>query len=158
MLWIRYETEFFMNVVHGKGIISWAAVDSNRSDLQCDELIGFVTARVVTATEGEVGYFTQFRLHLSALQFGVLLISFYIAEKGQQQLFLCCWKFWENVFNLDLCVFSLEELFAQYLCQIYQIWKNLQYVQAEYIFVLWLFCQSVLSGSISNICDKSCSG
>jgi len=50
---IKYEAEFFMNVVHGKGIISWAAVDSNRSDLQCDELIGFVTARVVTATEGE---------------------------------------------------------------------------------------------------------
>jgi hypothetical protein len=87
---IKYETEFFMNVVHGKGIISWAAVDSNRSDLQCDELIGFVTARVVTATEGEVGYFTQFHLQLSALQFGLLLISFYIAEKGQQQLFLCC--------------------------------------------------------------------
>jgi hypothetical protein len=79
-----------MNVVHGKGIISWAAVDSNRSDLQCDELIGFVTARVVTATEGEVGYFTQFSLRLSALQFGLFVISFYIAEKGQQQLFLCC--------------------------------------------------------------------
>jgi hypothetical protein len=37
------------------------------------------------------------------LQFRLLLISFYIAEKGQQQLFLRCWKFWENVFDLELC-------------------------------------------------------
>jgi hypothetical protein len=64
-------------------------VDSNRSDLQCDELIEFVTACIVTATEGEVGYFTYFCLHLSALQFGLLLVSFSIAEKGQVQLLLC---------------------------------------------------------------------
>lgn len=43
-----------MNVIHGRGIISWAAVDTSRSDSQCDELIGFVTARVVTASECEV--------------------------------------------------------------------------------------------------------
>jgi ribosomal protein S18 acetylase RimI-like enzyme len=50
---IKYETEFFMNVIHGRGIISWAAVDTSRSDSHCDELIGFVTARVVTASECE---------------------------------------------------------------------------------------------------------
>lgn len=46
--------DFFLNVVHGRGIISWAAVDRSRTDSQCDELIGFVTARVITASEGEV--------------------------------------------------------------------------------------------------------
>jgi hypothetical protein len=51
---VRYEAEFFNNVVHGRGIISWAAVDTSRSDAQCDELIGFVTARVLAASEGEV--------------------------------------------------------------------------------------------------------
>lgn len=50
----RYETEFFMNVIHGRGIISWAAVDTSRSDSHCDELIGFVTARVITASECDV--------------------------------------------------------------------------------------------------------
>lgn len=50
---IKYETEFFINVVHGRGIISWAAVDRSRSDSHCDEIIGFVTARVIAASEGE---------------------------------------------------------------------------------------------------------
>ncbi|BBN10460.1 histone acetyltransferase MCC1 [Marchantia polymorpha subsp. ruderalis] len=50
---IKYELEFFSNVVHGHGIISWAAVDTNRSSEKCDELVGFVTARVVAATESE---------------------------------------------------------------------------------------------------------
>lgn len=55
-VWLcRYETEFFINVVHGRGIISWAAVDRSRSDSHCDEIIGFVTARVIAASEGEVG-------------------------------------------------------------------------------------------------------
>lgn len=46
---IKYELEFFVNVVHGHGIISWAAIDTNRSD----ELIGFVTARVVSVEDSE---------------------------------------------------------------------------------------------------------
>ncbi|CAM6088209.1 unnamed protein product [Calypogeia fissa] len=50
---IKYELEFFVNVVHGNGIISWAAVDTNRPNEQCDELIGFITARVVAADESE---------------------------------------------------------------------------------------------------------
>lgn len=50
----RYETEFFHNVVNGNGIVSWAAVDRSRPDEQSDELIGFVTARVVSAKESEV--------------------------------------------------------------------------------------------------------
>ncbi|KAL2636336.1 hypothetical protein R1flu_007815 [Riccia fluitans] len=50
---IKYESEFFSNVVHGHGIISWGAVDISRSSDNCDELVGFVTARVVTATENE---------------------------------------------------------------------------------------------------------
>ena len=58
----RYESEFFMNVVHGRGIISWAAVDTSRSDSQCDELIGFVTARIVAAADGEVSALNCFTL------------------------------------------------------------------------------------------------
>lgn len=50
----RYESEFFQNVVNGRDIVSWAAVDRNRSNGQSDELIGFVTARIVLAKESEV--------------------------------------------------------------------------------------------------------
>ncbi|KAK1326885.1 hypothetical protein QJS10_CPA01g02944 [Acorus calamus] len=52
---IRYEMEFFLSVVNGHDIVSWAAVDTNRPDSQSDELIGFVTARVVSAKESEIG-------------------------------------------------------------------------------------------------------
>ncbi|XP_020528960.1 histone acetyltransferase MCC1 isoform X3 [Amborella trichopoda] len=50
----RYESEFFLNVVHGRDIVSWGAVDSSRPCNQSDELIGFVTARVVVASESEL--------------------------------------------------------------------------------------------------------
>lgn len=50
----RYEADFYMNAVHGRGIISWAAVDTSRSDPYCDELIGFVTSRVISPSVGEV--------------------------------------------------------------------------------------------------------
>ncbi|XP_063944864.1 histone acetyltransferase MCC1 isoform X3 [Daucus carota subsp. sativus] len=46
---IRYESEFYLNVVHGRDIVSWGAVDRNRSDGLSDQLIGFVTARLVMA-------------------------------------------------------------------------------------------------------------
>ncbi|GKV05613.1 hypothetical protein SLEP1_g17600 [Rubroshorea leprosula] len=52
---IRYESEFFQNVVNGRDIVSWAAVDRNRPDGHSDELIGFVTARIVLAKESEIG-------------------------------------------------------------------------------------------------------
>ncbi|XP_048138482.1 histone acetyltransferase MCC1 isoform X1 [Rhodamnia argentea] len=53
--WIyRYESEFFQNVVHGRGIVAWAAVDHSRDDGKSDELIGFVTARVVLAKDSEI--------------------------------------------------------------------------------------------------------
>ncbi|XP_030463239.2 histone acetyltransferase MCC1-like [Syzygium oleosum] len=53
--WIyRYESEFFQYVVHGRGIVSWAASDHIRDDGKCDELIGFVLARVVLAKESEI--------------------------------------------------------------------------------------------------------
>ncbi|PON77550.1 FkbH domain containing protein [Parasponia andersonii] len=52
---IRYESEFFQNVVNGRDIVSWAAVDRNQPDGQSDVLIGFVTARIVLAKESEVG-------------------------------------------------------------------------------------------------------
>ncbi|PWA64514.1 Acyl-CoA N-acyltransferase [Artemisia annua] len=52
---IRYEIEFFHNVVHGRDIVSWGAVDRNRPNGQSDEIIGFVTARIVMAKESEVG-------------------------------------------------------------------------------------------------------
>ena len=54
---VRYESEFFLNVVNGRGIVSWAAVDTSRPDAHGDEPIGFVTARVVVATETEVQVF-----------------------------------------------------------------------------------------------------
>lgn len=50
----RYESEFFHNVVNGYDIVSWGAVDPSRSNGQNDELVGFVTARIVPAKESEV--------------------------------------------------------------------------------------------------------
>lgn len=55
-----YETEFFHNVVHGRDIISWEAVDRNRPNGQSDELIGFPTARVVMAKESELSFMYAF--------------------------------------------------------------------------------------------------
>ncbi|XP_049937006.1 histone acetyltransferase MCC1 isoform X2 [Nymphaea colorata] len=52
---IRYEPEFFLNVVNGHDIVSWAAVDRSRPDGNDDEIIGFVTVRVMIATENEIG-------------------------------------------------------------------------------------------------------
>ncbi|CAJ1926423.1 unnamed protein product [Sphenostylis stenocarpa] len=51
---IRYESTFFHDVVNGRDIVSWGAVDSSRSDGRSDELIGFVTARIVLAKESEI--------------------------------------------------------------------------------------------------------
>ncbi|XP_057450189.1 histone acetyltransferase MCC1 isoform X1 [Lotus japonicus] len=51
---IRYENAFFQDVVNGQDIVSWGAVDRSRPDGQSDELIGFVTARVVLAKESEI--------------------------------------------------------------------------------------------------------
>ncbi|PKA53261.1 hypothetical protein AXF42_Ash009991 [Apostasia shenzhenica] len=51
---IRYEREFFLNVVNGRGIISWGAADISRPDGRIDELIGFVTTRIITAKESEI--------------------------------------------------------------------------------------------------------
>ncbi|CAK9138422.1 unnamed protein product [Ilex paraguariensis] len=51
---IRYESEFFHNVVNGREVVSWGAVDRSRPNGQSDELIGFVTARIVLAKESEV--------------------------------------------------------------------------------------------------------
>ncbi|KAL0304565.1 UNVERIFIED_CONTAM: Histone acetyltransferase MCC1 [Sesamum radiatum] len=51
---IRYESEFFHNVVNSRDIVSWGAVDRSRPNAQSDELIGFITARIVSAKESEV--------------------------------------------------------------------------------------------------------
>ncbi|GMH09119.1 hypothetical protein Nepgr_010959 [Nepenthes gracilis] len=51
---IRYESEFFHNVVNGRDIVSWGAVDSSRLGAQGDELIGFVTMKVVLAKDSEI--------------------------------------------------------------------------------------------------------
>nr|CAB3450752.1 unnamed protein product [Digitaria exilis] len=51
---IRYEREFFLNVVNGNGIISWGAVDTSRSDDRRNEIIGFVTTRMITAKDSEI--------------------------------------------------------------------------------------------------------
>lgn len=50
----RYESEFFQNVVNGRDIVSWGAIDRNQPSDQSDELVGFVTARIVLAKESEV--------------------------------------------------------------------------------------------------------
>ncbi|KAI4322020.1 hypothetical protein L6164_021748 [Bauhinia variegata] len=51
---IRYESTFFQDVVNGRDIVSWGAVDRSRPDGTSDELIGFVTARIVHARESEI--------------------------------------------------------------------------------------------------------
>ncbi|XP_074584347.1 histone acetyltransferase MCC1 [Curcuma longa] len=57
---IRYEREFFLNVIRGHGIVSWAAVDVCRSDGRNGELIGFVTTRLVLAKESEIADLIQY--------------------------------------------------------------------------------------------------
>ncbi|WCJ27782.1 Acyl-CoA N-acyltransferases (NAT) superfamily protein [Euphorbia peplus] len=52
---IRYESEFFQNVVNARDIVSWAAVDRSRPNGHSDELIGFVTVRIVMAKDSEIG-------------------------------------------------------------------------------------------------------
>ncbi|KAL3837952.1 hypothetical protein ACJIZ3_022543 [Penstemon smallii] len=59
---IRYEFEFFHNVVNGRGIVSWGAVDHSRPNAQSDELIGFVTARIISANESEIEDLLSFDL------------------------------------------------------------------------------------------------
>ena len=65
----RYESEFFQNVVNGRDIVSWGAVDRNHPNGQNDEIIGFVTARLVLASESEVSLLcaVQYNLHLRLL-------------------------------------------------------------------------------------------
>lgn len=57
LILFRYESEFFQNVVNGGDIVSWAAVDRSRPDGHSEELIGFVTAKIVLAKESEVSCF-----------------------------------------------------------------------------------------------------
>ncbi|CAH9140781.1 unnamed protein product [Cuscuta epithymum] len=57
----RYEPEFFQDIVNGgNGIVSWGAVDCNRTNGKSDELIGFVTTEVVFARGSEVDDFVKF--------------------------------------------------------------------------------------------------
>jgi hypothetical protein len=73
-------------------MISWfiGVMENNKLDLQCNELIEFFIMCIIIATKGEMGYFTQFCLHINALQFGLLFKNFYyIVENLQMQLFLC---------------------------------------------------------------------
>jgi ribosomal protein S18 acetylase RimI-like enzyme len=51
---IRYDRDVFLNVVNGHGIVSWGAVDTSRSDDRRDEIIGFVTTRMIAAKDSEV--------------------------------------------------------------------------------------------------------
>ncbi|XP_020574656.1 histone acetyltransferase MCC1-like isoform X3 [Phalaenopsis equestris] len=51
---VRYDIDFFLNVVNGLGIVSWGAVDISRSDGRFDELIGFVTTRIISVKESEI--------------------------------------------------------------------------------------------------------
>ncbi|CAO2832290.1 unnamed protein product [Amaranthus hypochondriacus] len=51
---IRYESEFFHNVVNHHDIMSWGAVDRNRPSAQSDELVGFITIKIILARESEI--------------------------------------------------------------------------------------------------------
>ena len=52
---LRYESTFCQDVVNGRDdILSWGAVDRSRPDGQSDELIGFVTTKIIRARESEV--------------------------------------------------------------------------------------------------------
>lgn len=62
---IRYESEFFHNVVNRCDVISWGAVDCSRPNDQSDELIGFVTARIVMAKDSEVEDLLRLDLSMS---------------------------------------------------------------------------------------------
>lgn len=57
---IRYERDFFLNVVNNRGIISWAAVAVNRSNDQNDELVGFVTTRTIAVKDSEIDDLIRF--------------------------------------------------------------------------------------------------
>ncbi|KAL2540368.1 Acyl-CoA N-acyltransferases (NAT) superfamily protein [Abeliophyllum distichum] len=59
---IRYESEFFRNAVNGRDIVCWGAVDRSRPNAQSNELIGFVTAKIVSAKESEVEDFISYDL------------------------------------------------------------------------------------------------
>lgn len=50
----RYEADFFNNVVTGRGILSWGAIDQGRGGAEADQLIGFVTAKIVSFADPEV--------------------------------------------------------------------------------------------------------
>ncbi|XP_020574655.1 histone acetyltransferase MCC1-like isoform X2 [Phalaenopsis equestris] len=54
LLYSPYDIDFFLNVVNGLGIVSWGAVDISRSDGRFDELIGFVTTRIISVKESEI--------------------------------------------------------------------------------------------------------
>lgn len=66
---LRYESEFFQNVVNGRGIVSWGAVDRNRPNGQNDELIGFVTARTVLAKDSDVSLSALLLVEFSLIKF-----------------------------------------------------------------------------------------
>lgn len=51
---VSYESEFFHNIANGNGIVSWGAVDRSRPNNQSDELIGFVTTRILLAKDSEI--------------------------------------------------------------------------------------------------------
>lgn len=68
-LGIRYESEFFQNVVNGRDIVSWGAVDRNRPNGQSDELIGFVTARTVLAKASDVSLSSFLLVKFSLVKF-----------------------------------------------------------------------------------------
>jgi hypothetical protein len=50
----RYEADFFNNVVTGQGILSWGAIDRGKGGAEAGQLIGFVTAKIVSFADPEV--------------------------------------------------------------------------------------------------------
>lgn len=67
-------------MVDGHDIVSWGAVDSSRPDGQSDELIGFVTARIVLAKESDVILYSLLVTVWLWLDYLVSLLSLTVGE------------------------------------------------------------------------------
>lgn len=91
---IRYERDFFVNVVNGHGIVSWAAVDISSPDGRTDEVIGFVTTRLILAKDSEIED----------------LLSFDVSRKDQSLVYILTLGVVEQYRNLGIANALVQEV------------------------------------------------